>query len=264
MGDFNYTMMDRGGKPVGTHSITFGDMNTWDTWHMAPKSRPFVSAPQVKTEYIDVPGADGSLDYTEVLTGKPRYANRTGQWDFILDNGYAEWHAAYTDILMKLHGKYFERIILEDDPEYYWSGRLTVVGGFGNKDYNSVSIQYNLYPYKTPIETEYISNWLWNDLFTNTIYYGTFTVSDKKFHNVLNDNENSVIATITCTNRMKVYKLVDKTSFWDIIVESEEKANPYIELYAGDNEIELQPGNNYLAFVGDGYVTVVYERGKRL
>ena len=69
MGDFHYTMLDRDdGTKVGAHSITINGMNTWDIWHMAPKSRPFVSPPQVKTEYVDVPGADGALDYTEVLT----------------------------------------------------------------------------------------------------------------------------------------------------------------------------------------------------
>ena len=124
MGDFHYTMLDRDdGTKVGAHSITINGMNTWDIWHMAPKSRPFVSPPQVKTEYVDVPGADGSLDYTEVLTGRPRYANRTGQWDFIVDNGYRNWSDLYSDILMKLHGKYFDNIVLEDDPYYKWKGR---------------------------------------------------------------------------------------------------------------------------------------------
>ena len=137
MGDFNYSLNENG---KGEHSITINGMNTWETWRMAPKSRPFVSAPQVKTEYVDVPGADGSLDYTEVLTGKPRYANRTGQWDFIIENGFRNWYDLYSDILMKLHGKYFDEIVLEDEPLYKWKGRLSVTGQFGNKDLTTVRI----------------------------------------------------------------------------------------------------------------------------
>lgn len=263
MGDFNYSMMNIDGKKVGAHSITFGGMNTWTTWHMAPKSRPFVVAPQVKTEYVDVPGADGSLDYTEVLTGKPRYANRTGQWDFIIDNGYLDWHVVYSDILMKLHGKYFEKIILEDDPNYYWSGRLTVMGSFGNRDYSSVTIQYNLYPYKTPIDAKLVKNWLWQDLFGNNIYYGSFTVSGKKLHNLVNDTGADIKGTISATNPIDLFILNSKEEFWDLIKDYGQRRD-YITLYAGDNEVDLKAGDNYCAFIGSGYVSVSYERGKIL
>ena len=58
MGEFNYG---------GSHSIRFLGTNgkwydTWEDFHMAPKARPFVAEPPVKTNYIDVPGANGSLD----------------------------------------------------------------------------------------------------------------------------------------------------------------------------------------------------------
>lgn len=267
MGDFVYK---------GEHSITFDpdgipepynkyskglNINTWKSWHMAPKTRPFVVAPQVKTEYIDVPGADGSLDYTEALTGKPRYANRTGQWDFIIDNGYRKWHELYSEILLRLHGKKMP-IILDDDPNYFWIGRLSVTGNFGNKDFSSVTIQYNLDPYKRPLDSATISNWKWNDLFSNYIRFGNFTVNAFKTHTITNDEGKIVKCNINTTTTIDVYR-IDTNA--DLVLILRDNFDPTLyhptRLTTGDNEFELLPGKNMLIFKGYGIVKVEYAGG---
>lgn len=272
MGDFRYSMIKRAdGSEYAAHSITINGLNTWKSWHMAPKSRPFVSAPQVKTEYVDVPGADGSLDYTEVLTGRPRYANRTGQWDFIVDNGedYVQWYELYSDVLKKLHGKYFDKIVLEDDPDYKWKGRLSVTGQFGNKDFSVISIQYNLDPYKRPIDSESAKNWLWNSLFSNTIFYGNFSVNGFKARNLINDDTNPVEVNVEVSYAMDAipYDGTEKTQFAMLSGSMDQHVSDYsdrIHLNTGINQIELQPGDNYFFFVGNGLVKVEQERGKLL
>lgn len=260
MGDFLYSLNE---NKKGEHSITINGMNTWDMWHMAPKSRPFVAAPQVKTEYVDVPGADGSLDYTEVLTGKPRYANRTGQWEFIIDNFGQEWYSLYSEILTKLHGKYFDEIVLEDDPDYKWKGRLTVTGQFGNKDYSSVTIAYNLDPYKRPIESAEPKNWKWRELFGNTIYYGSFTVNGIKTHNIINDSESGQTAIFNSTSAMKFYRCTDDDMLLDMLTKNFSGYTP-TWLASGDNNVNVPIGTNTLVFVGHGIVKITYERGKSL
>lgn len=259
MGDFVYN---------GEHSITFDpdglNINTWKSWHMAPKTRPFVVAPQVKTEYIDVPGADGSLDYTEVLTGKPRYANRTGQWDFIIDNGYRKWHELYSEILLRLHGKKM-KIILDDDPNYYWEGRLSVTGQFGNKDYSSVSIAYNLNPYKTPLDKTKVSNWQWSELFSNYIRYGTFTVNGVKTHTVTNDEGKITTCNINVTSKMEVFRASNLEELYNMLMDGFDKTeHECIKLSIGDNEFELYDGKNILVFTGYGIVKVEYAGGSIL
>ena len=59
------------------HSITFGDKNTWDDWHLIPSKRPSFNPPNVKSQYVDIPGGNGVLDLTESLTGYPLYNTRT-------------------------------------------------------------------------------------------------------------------------------------------------------------------------------------------
>lgn len=149
------------------HSIYFAEtpnsssqLNTWDDWHLIPSSRPLVNPPQVKTSYLDIPGADGSLDLTEVLTGRPRYGNRTGSWEFYVDNGYGEWHEKYSSIMHYLHGQPF-CAWLEDDPDFYYKGRFSVNSWASNPSYSTIVINYVVDPYKL-FRLGYGDDWLWD------------------------------------------------------------------------------------------------------
>lgn len=237
MGDFNYN---------GEHSINISGKDTWTDWHLAPQSRPYVPAPPIKEEYVDVPGADGSLDYTEVLTGGVRYGQRTGQWTFILDNGYVNPLQFQSDILAFLHGKKHQ-IILKDDPEYYYTGRLTLETKMDARDYNQVVIKFNLNPYKYPLGSTRTMEWKWNDLFGNTIYYGSFTVRSSMMRNLINSDSSNKTATLTVSNAMSVIF-----------------RGQTINLHPGDNQIVLRPGDNIMTFNGSGRVTVDYSLGRKL
>src|SRR5690625_7190522 len=96
------------------HSITFGDKNTWDDWHLIPSKRPSFNPPTVKSQYVDIPGGNGVLDLTESLTGYPLYNTRTGSWTFYVENGFKPWDELYSEISNYLHGQKL-RAILEDD-----------------------------------------------------------------------------------------------------------------------------------------------------
>lgn len=150
------------------HSITIGNKNTWDDWHLVSTSRPLVNPPSVKTHYVDIPGADGSIDLTEAISGKAAYGNRSGSWDFIVVNSgqlvpnssYGEWYARYTTIMEYLHGKEF-RAVLEDDELYYYFGRFTVESWNSEKGNSVLTIKYDVEPYKRATRSAY-ENWLWD------------------------------------------------------------------------------------------------------
>ena len=268
MGDFAYSMHKlEDGRVVGDHSIDIilddgTRLNTWENFFLAPMARPFVSSPAVKTEYINVPGADGALDYTEVLTGKPRYANRTGQWQFIMENDHFQWPVIMSQLLNTLHGKHC-KIILTDDPEYYYKGRIQLNVGFGNKDYSSVVFSYNLDPFKYPTGSVDTRNWRWDELFGNTIYYGTFSVNGVKTHTLVNETGMDKVATINVTSPMKIYKCEEERDIFRYLQVNFENIQP-IWLGTGDNEVTLTDGNNIFMFVGAGIVKVKYDRGEML
>lgn len=134
------------------HSITFGDKNTWEDWHLIPSSRPVFNPPPKKKKLIDIPGSNGSLDLSEVVSGKPVYENRTGTLEFIAENDFMPWAELYSVLLNYLHGKKM-RAVLEDDPDYYYEGTFYINEWKSEKPYSTITIEYELYPYKKPVDS---------------------------------------------------------------------------------------------------------------
>ena len=159
------------------HSITFGDKNTWDDWHLVPSSRPVFNPPSLKRKILDIPGADGSIDLSESLTGYPVYTNREGSLEFIVMNGYKQWYQAYSDIMSGLHGKTM-RAILEDDKEYFYEGRFTINEWKSSKDWSRIVIDYDLGPYKWLLHAS-LDDWEWN-----SFNFYTGIIPANKFKNI--------------------------------------------------------------------------------
>ncbi len=129
------------------HSITFGDKNTWDDWHLIPSSRPVFNPPKLKTKYIEVPGSNVVIDLTDVMGGCPTYQYREGSIEFYVVNKYGEWHERYSEIMNYLHGKHL-KAILEDDPTYIYEGRFTVNKWASDKIASKITVDYYVEPYK--------------------------------------------------------------------------------------------------------------------
>ena len=165
------------------HSITFGDKNTWDDWYLIPNSRPIFSPPEQKTNYLDIPGGNGSLDMSEALTHYPVYNNRSGSFTFMIMNKGATHYPEcnprklddiYSRIMAHLHGKRM-RAILEDDAEYFYEGRFNVGNITPGADWSTIEIGYNVDPYKYEIVST-IDDWLWDpfNFETGVITTGSF------------------------------------------------------------------------------------------
>ena len=142
---------------AGTHM----KFNTYKDLFLVPTSRPVINPPSVKTKQIEVPGANGIIDLTESLTPYPVFNNRQGSIEFAvlnekkLSNGKEmQWHTLYSKILNMLHGRK-AKVILEDDPGWYYEGRWTVNNWTSNADgtWSNVTLDYDLYPYKLDVNT---------------------------------------------------------------------------------------------------------------
>lgn len=144
------------------HSITFGDKNTWDDWHLVPSSRLVFNPPKQKTVYMDIPGADGVDDLSELLSKCPTYNNREGSFEFVVMNGYGDWQDRYSDIMDYLHGQ-VRRAVLEDDPCFYYEGRFSVNEWKSDKNWSRIVIDYNVAPYKL-LKYSSVEDWRWDDI----------------------------------------------------------------------------------------------------
>lgn len=82
-----------------------------------------ISAPEIRTHYVEVEGMDGDLDLTESLSGRPVYKNRMLTLKFDSRAGkYEAYTALCSDIDSELHGRRCI-ITLDTDPDWFYVGR---------------------------------------------------------------------------------------------------------------------------------------------
>lgn len=233
------------------HSITFGEKNTWDDWHLIPSSRPVFNPPDVKSNYVEIPGGDGILDLTSALAGRPTYKNRIGSFNFYVENGFLDWTILFSEIMAYLHGQKM-RAILEDDPEYYYEGRFEVDKWNSDKSRSLIVLSYDVDPYKYKIDTS-TKDWLWDpfNFETGVIrYYKDLPVKGTLEIAVIGDVMPSCPIIITSTSGMSV----------------EFKGTRY-SLNKGKNVVQniiLQHGENLMTFYGNGTVTISNSEEGRL
>ena len=161
------------------HSITFGDgtldekgrftgKNTWKDWHLIPSTRPTVAEAGPVTNFVDIPGRRlGPIDTTEYLTGGVVYGARSGSFEFQIANDYEYWESIRRHVVNYLHGKRM-KMVLEDDPGWYFEGRFSVGGIKPGAVSSSITINYVLGPYKYYINAG--GDWLWDPFNFETDY----------------------------------------------------------------------------------------------
>lgn len=157
------------------HSVTFGSKNTFTDWHLVPDGRPVISMPELKTITVDIPGRSGVLDLSQAVSKYPVYKNRTGTLSFHVLNNQAPWQELYRSIAEYVHGKTMD-IRLEDDPNWYYHGRIYVNEWKSNNDgtWSDISFNYDLDPYKLANTTARYERWLWDPFsFVNGVIRGS-------------------------------------------------------------------------------------------
>lgn len=137
--------------------------NTFRDWHIVPLGRPTISPPQQKLSVIDIPGANGVMDLSNSLTKYPVFNNRQGSMTFAVDYDKTDWLTAYTKILRFLQGVNV-RMILEDDVEYFYEGRVFVEDFNSRNDgtWSEITLGYDLQPYKRSIYNSTDEDWYWD------------------------------------------------------------------------------------------------------
>ena len=233
------------------HSITFGDKNTWDDWHLIPATRPVFNPPETKTHYVDIPGANGQIDLTESLTGYPLYENRTGSIEFYVANGYEDWAVLYSKIMNYLHGKRM-KATLEDDRYFYYEGRFEVNKWTSDKWWSKITIDYDVYPYKKEPNTS-LEPWLWDpfDFEYGIIRDYSELVVDGSLSLEILGRQEPVVPEIT----------VDSDSGSGMTVKVGSKTYELSEGVNVNPNIVIGEANVTLVFTGNGTVSVNYQGG---
>lgn len=127
--------------------VTFGNKHSYRTWGLLLKEYPYISPPEPKTKLVEVPGTDTVIDLTETLTGSVKYGMREAEFQFYLYGNRKKWKETYSAILNTLHGKRV-KIVMDDDPNWYYIGRVTVGELEADKAAAGLTISAQVEPYK--------------------------------------------------------------------------------------------------------------------
>lgn len=189
-----------------------------------------IEAAKSKVETIEVPGADGVLDFTDYF-GEVYYANRQITLEFELIEPMADFQKIYSAVQNALNGKRM-KIVLSEDVDFYWMGRVSVNEWKSNGRVGKIVIECDCEPYKYrkfPTVKEFAVD-------------GTTTV-------IFENLNKRVIPTFTFNAPMQV-------TFGDTVF-NVDTAGQW-----SDARLAFVQGANTVTFTGNGVVSVEYqERG---
>lgn len=129
--------------------VTFGGVHSYRDLKLLLEKKT-MGSPPVKENYMDIPGADGKLDNTEFF-GEPKFDNATHKFEFVTIEERDTFPLQYAVIKNALHGKKV-RIICDDDPSFFYVGRLHVSSFTNAKGMGAVSVECDCEPWKYKLE----------------------------------------------------------------------------------------------------------------
>ena len=212
------------------NDVIFNDeKSAYDEWNIV-LTKADIPLPKPKTSLVEIKGADGVLDLSEVLTGDILYNNRQITLTFeMMDD--TDYYDLISNISNYLHGKKVT-ISLTNDEDYYYVGRASINKWQCVKRKGTIVITVDAEPYKYSVtETTMIVN-VANQ--TKTI---TLQNSRKRVCPMLN-----VTGTITLTINGVQYKLA----------EGKQQLSNF----------RLVEGNNVVKVSGNGTLTITYRQGE--
>ncbi len=212
------------------NGVKFGIYHSYEFLDLVLTSKE-ISTPEVKTNHIDVQGADGHIDLTYIF-GEPKYKNREITLHFTINPavGVGKYLSTYGNTQTILHGKKM-KITLDDDAEYYYWGMLSVGSYKCEKGIATFDIICDCEPFRTEVAETVVTQYV----------NGTATF---QLHNA----RKRVVPTITADSEM-LFK------FEGVYYQGTEGTFTI-------PEIELKTGYSVVEVTGVGNVTFRYQKGR--
>jgi phage-related protein len=209
------------------NGITFGDYHSQDDLKLLLTHKE-IGSPAVKTNKVDIPGADSSIDLTDFF-GEPKYEDVTHKFEFTTIEPQSDFLTQFSTIKNAIHGKKV-RIILDDDPTFFYLGRSHVSSFTSAKGIGTVSVECECEPYKYKLTKTVV---------TRTVN-GTDTI-------VLTNSRKRAVPVITTTAAMTI---AFGEGIW----------TPSAGTFTIP-ELELVEGVNTVTVTGTGNITFTWQEG---
>lgn len=207
--------------------IIFGNYHSYRDLNLVLKSKE-IASPAVKVRKIEIEGADSALDYTDFF-GEAKYEDMKHKFEFSTIAPQSEFLSQYSVVKNALHGKK-ERIILDDDPLFYYMGRLHISPLTTEKGIGYVTIEADCEPYKYKLQKTVVSK----------AVDGTDTI-------VLTNSRKRAVPEVRIVTDGGI-RIVYGQLIWDL--GSGSYTLPELELVEGENAVEV---------TGVGTVTFIWQ-----
>ena len=210
--------------------VTFGEWHSYRDLDLI-LSKKEIGAPSVKTKKIEIEGADGSIDLTEVF-GRPTYGDVTHKFTFSTIVPRSDFLTQYSTVKNALHGKKL-RIILDDDPGFYYVGRCFVSSFTTEKGIGTISVDCDCEPYKYKL----------NKTVVTRAVDGTEAIT-------LTNGRKRAVPEIQITTDTSLNIVYQAVNIWDL------GAGSYTL-----PDLELAQGENVVTVTGTGTITFEWQEG---
>ncbi len=232
----------------GTLGVQIGDKHTLKDWGLGWTSIN-LGFPEAKTYEQDIPGADGTLDFTEAMTaGDVKYKNRPISLEFEApDKDFHEWSRMISEVANYLVGQK-KKIILDNDPQFYYIGRIKMDIDKTDKDSSKIVLSGDVDPYKHELYSS-LDDWIWDtfNFETGIIREYKDIQVDGSYELMIPGLRKRIVPTIECSAPMQV---TYNNRTYSLL----EGKNKVFDIWIGE-------GENFLTFIGTGTVSVDYRGG---
>lgn len=220
--------------------VYFGEKHSFKDFGLILTSK-IIALPEVKSNYIDIPGSDGTLDLTEAITNDVMYKNRKLQFTFSVINYRKQWESVKSNIAKCIHGKSM-KIILDCDRTFYYLGRVFIDSFQEDKRIGKIVISVDAEPYKYDVSLS-TDEWKWDDFnFYNGIIYN--------LKNLNCSPETVITIPIRRKMTMPIITSAEETSAVlngeSVLIEQGSKTYPEYYFRQGENTLKIIDGTSSL------------------
>lgn len=227
------------------------EYHTYDNWGLYITNTDCIGEPEQYTNYVSVPGMNGQLDMSEVLTGYPTYIRRKLKIRLAGIREKTSWDSIISAFRNKINGRVCH-IIFDNDLNYYWRGRVSITDFSSAMTLGQFTVDVEADPYKYSLVSS-AEPWLWDpfNFETDSItYVGAWEINGSLTASVPSGNmltcpvfvASDIVGSLTMTVDNITYTMADGSNqFPEVMV-------------GGEDEVEL-------SFSGIGTIQIVYRGG---
>lgn len=232
---------------------TSEEFHSYDDWGLYITNTDCIGEPKQYKKYVEVPGRNGLLDLSEVVSGRPVYTSREIKIQLAGTRFRTIWDSVISAFRNHINGKVC-RFIFDNDAGYYWRGRVAIKDFSSCLNLGTFTIDVpEAEPYK--YDTESSSDpWLWDpfNFETDTItYIGAIVVTTTETVTIPRGHMPTCPNIVVSQKTSATFEVVYDSTAYELAVGT--NIVPSI-IVGGDDSVQL-------TFNGDATVQIVYRSG---